>query len=31
VLFVIDDRKQVVDMWRNVAGLKVAQVAEGNF
>ena len=31
VQFVIDDRKQVVDMWRNVAGLKVAQVAEGNF
>ena len=31
VLFVIDDRKQVVDMWRNVAGLPVAQVAEGNF
>ena len=31
VQFVIDDRKQVVDMWRNVVGLKVAQVAEGNF
>ena len=31
VLFVIDDRSQVVDMWRNVAGLKVAQVAAGNF
>jgi len=31
VQFVIDDRKQVVDMWRNVAGLPVAQVAEGNF
>ena len=31
VQFVIDDRKQVVDMWRNVAGLKVMQVAEGNF
>jgi len=31
VQFVIDDRKQVVDMWRNVAGLKVAQVAEGKF
>jgi hypothetical protein len=31
VRFVIDDRKQVVDMWRNVAGLPVAQVAEGNF
>ena len=31
VLFVIDDRKQVVDMWRNVAGLKCAQVAEGKF
>ena len=31
VLFVLDDRQQVVDMWRNIAGLKVAQVAEGNF
>ena len=31
VQFVIDDRKQVVDMWRNVAGLDVMQVAEGNF
>jgi acid phosphatase class B len=31
VQFVIDDRQQVVDMWRNVAGLPVAQVAEGNF
>ena len=31
VQFVIDDRKQVVDMWRNVAGLPVMQVAEGNF
>ena len=31
VLFVLDDRQQVVDMWRNIAGLKVAQVAEGDF
>jgi len=31
VSFVIDDRRQVVEMWRRVAGLKVAQVAEGNF
>ena len=31
VQFVIDDRKQVVEMWRNVAGLPVAQVAEGKF
>ena len=31
VQFVVDDRKQVVDMWRNVAGLPVAQVAEGKF
>ena len=31
VLFVVDDRQQVVDMWRNVAALPVAQVAAGNF
>ena len=31
VQFVVDDRKQVVEMWRRVAGLPVAQVAEGNF
>jgi hypothetical protein len=30
VLFVLDDRKQVVDMWHEL-GLKVFQVAEGNF
>jgi predicted kinase len=29
--FVLDDRNQVVDMWRNELGLKVLQVAEGNF
>jgi predicted kinase len=29
--FVLDDRDQVVDMWRNEIGLKVLQVAEGNF
>ncbi|WP_100504056.1 AAA family ATPase [Mycobacteroides abscessus] len=28
---VLDDRDQVVDMWRNELGLKVFQVAEGNF
>lgn len=28
---VIDDRKQVVDMWRNELGLTVWQVAEGDF
>lgn len=28
---VIDDRQQVVDMWRNELGLKVWQVAEGAF
>lgn len=31
VLYVLDDRQQVVDMWRNELGLKVLQVAEGNF
>ena len=30
VKFVIDDRNQVVDMWRAL-GLRVLQVAEGNF
>lgn len=28
---VLDDRNQVVDMWRNELGLKVFQVAEGDF
>lgn len=31
VKFVIDDRKQVVDMWRNELGLTVFQVADGDF
>jgi predicted kinase len=31
VLFALDDRSQVVDMWRNELGLTVFQVAEGNF
>lgn len=31
VLFVLDDRDQVVQMWRNELGLKCLQVAEGNF
>jgi len=31
VLFVLDDRNQVVDMWRNELGLTCLQVAEGNF
>jgi hypothetical protein len=30
VLFVLDDRQQVVDMWRR-NGLTCFQVAEGNF
>jgi hypothetical protein len=30
VLFVLDDRQQVVDMWRR-NGLMCFQVAEGNF
>lgn len=29
--YVIDDRDQVVKMWRNVLGLRCLQVAEGNF
>ena len=31
VLKVYDDRDKVVHMWRNLCGLKVYQVAEGNF
>lgn len=31
VEFVLDDRNQVVSMWRNEIGLKVLQVAEGDF
>ena len=31
VKFVLDDRNQVVDMWRNELGLKCLQVAEGDF
>jgi predicted kinase len=31
VLLVLDDRNQVVDMWRNELGLKCLQVAEGDF
>lgn len=31
VVKVYDDRDQVVKMWRNLIGLKVLQVAEGNF
>lgn len=31
VELVLDDRNQVVDMWRNDLGLKVLQVAEGDF
>lgn len=31
VAFVLDDRNQVVDMWRNELGLKCLQVAEGDF
>jgi hypothetical protein len=30
VEFVLDDRQQVVDMWREI-GLKCLQVAPGNF
>jgi histidinol phosphatase-like enzyme len=30
IIYVIDDRKQVVEMWREL-GLTVLQVAEGNF
>ena len=29
--FVLDDRQQVVDMWRNALGLTTLQVAEGKF
>ena len=31
VLFVLDDRTQVVQMWRNSIGLTCLQVADGNF
>ena len=31
VEFVLDDRNQVVDMWRRDLGLKCFQVEEGNF
>ena len=31
VLYVVDDRNQVVDMWRNELGLTCFQVAEGDF
>lgn len=31
VQFVLDDRDQVVDLWRNKLGLPTFQVAEGNF
>ncbi len=31
VRMVIDDRDQVVDMWRNELGLTCLQVAEGDF
>lgn len=31
VRFVLDDRDRVVNMWRNELGLKVLQVAEGDF
>jgi len=31
VLWVIDDRQQVVDMWRKDLGLTVLQVADGKF
>lgn len=31
IQFVLDDRNQVVDMWRNELGLKVLQVANGDF
>jgi predicted kinase len=31
VLFVLDDRNQVVDMWRDELGLKCFQVAPGDF
>ena len=31
ILFVLDDRTQVVRMWRDALGLTCFQVAEGNF
>ncbi len=31
ILFVLDDRDQVVNMWRNELGLQCFQVAEGDF
>lgn len=31
VIFVLDDRNQVVDMWRNELGLTCLQVAKGDF
>lgn len=31
IRFVLDDRDQVVDLWRNKLGLPTYQVAEGNF
>lgn len=31
ILFVLDDRNRVVDMWRNDLGLKCLQVAPGDF
>lgn len=31
VAFVVDDRKQVVQMWRDELGLTCLQVAEGDF
>lgn len=31
VIFVLDDRNQVVEMWRKELGLTVFQVAEGDF
>ena len=31
ILYVLDDRNQVVDMWRNALNLTCLQVADGNF
>jgi len=31
IKYVIDDRDQVVNMWRDIFGLRVLQVAPGNF
>jgi predicted kinase len=31
IAFVLDDRNQVVNMWRNELGLKTLQVADGDF